>query len=48
MAVYYTDMLGEDKRTPLHFACKGGNQETIQYIIKEFKFDASEPNNSAT
>ncbi len=32
-------MRGEDNKTPLHYACKRGSKNLVQYLVEEVKCD---------
>ena len=37
-----TDVRDEDNRTPLYYACGGGNKDLVVYLIKEIECDVGE------
>ena len=37
-----TGVRGDGNATALHWACIGGNKETVQYLVEELKCDISE------
>ena len=38
----HTDVKDKTHLTPLHWACVGGNKETVQYLVEELKCDVGE------
>ena len=37
-----TDVRDKDNKTPLHWACKGGSKDVVQYLVEERKMDVGE------
>ena len=37
-----TDVRDKDNKTPLHWACEGGNTDVVQYLVEQLKMDVGE------
>ncbi len=37
-----TDARDKNNKTPLHWACEGGNEDVVQYLVEEIKCDVGE------
>ena len=38
----HTDVRDTDDLTPLHWACRGGNRETVQYLVEDLQCNIGE------